>query len=225
MHSIQTSIIIAVPADICYETWSDLTRLPEYIDCVKRVERVASSGHIPQSVENAGEAYRWEVAGPLGSRFSWVAAVVLDLPNKVMSWAPVDQTIEDGEIATSGSINFMKVTPDRTMLEVKLTYSAPAPPFGELVADVLQIGDVMVSDALKDFKKAIEARYFASLPVNEPSLGSVETSVVAPVGATGEASLQQEGDITLQGEREAREEVGTVTVRPPASEAELKDRL
>lgn len=190
MHSVNSSIIVHVPADFCYEAWCDFERFPDFMSRVVRVERVSGQGRVESGLEE-GEVWRWEVRGPLGRHYDWDAVVVLRERDKTLSWAPVAGESET-DVATSGSVNFLKLGPDRTLLEVKLTYSAPVPPFGELLADVLHYGDNLVDDSLREFRYHVERLYQQTIPTQ----------------------VEPEHDDVMHGKAAIRERAGTPVTRP-----------
>ncbi len=190
MYSVSSSIIIQVPSDFCYEAWCDFERFPDFMSRVVRVERVSGLGRVAGGLEE-GEVWHWEVRGPLGRHYHWDAVVVLRERDKTISWAPlVGET--DAEVATSGSVNFLKLASEKTLLEVKLTYSALQPPFGELLTDLLHYGDTLVDDSLREFRYHVERLYQQTIPTRlEREEGGVmhsEQALRAQAGIQGSRS-------------------------------------
>lgn len=177
MHSIEASILVNAPVADCYRRWCEFERFPEFMPRVLSVRKVglseltheqldvstgnlqrdyeeAISAQVAQQVEaHGGEVWHWEVKGPMGRIFSWNAGIVLNMPNKVVTWA----SAHDQELPTTGSVNFLKQPGDtQTLIEVKMSFSAPLPPFGELLADITHYGDNLLNECLADFKRYME---------------------------------------------------------------------
>lgn len=201
MHNVQCSTIIYAPADFCYEAWCDFERFPDFMSRVIRVERRDREARVESGLER-GEVWRWVVRGPMNRSYEWDAAVVMMERNKAISWAPVAGEPEK-EVATSGSVNFLKLDPGKTLLEVKLTYSAPMPPFGELLADVLHYGDNLVDQSLQEFRTYVERQYTQTIPTR----------------------VDEEEGTLMHTEADVREETGTPRTYPPPVTPEEKKRL
>jgi uncharacterized membrane protein len=192
MHTIQASIIVDAPAAECYRRWREIEAYPSFMRRVVHARQVPPSELTDAAVERAtwspqrdyadtmtaelvdqvlaegAEVWAFEVRGPFNRHYHFSAGVVMDQPNKIVSWA----SAPDQEIATGGSVNFLKLAGDhQTLVEVKMTYSAPLPPFGELVADVSHYGDNVVNECLLDFKRFMEREYGGALTPAERDTG------------------------------------------------------
>ena len=141
MHRIASSIEINAPIEKCFQVWSDFERFPEFIENVK-------------SVRKNGKYWHWIVQGPFHETVEWDAEVDLRYENMAIIWS----TPPESKIASSGTVNFTEPGPNRTLVEVVMTYSPPAGPFGELIADVTHYPDYMVDKALTSFKTRVEGK-------------------------------------------------------------------
>ncbi len=152
MYSIEASILVDAPVAECYRRWRDFARFPELFSRVVRVARVETA------VRDEREVWHWVVQGPFGQLFEWCAEVVLELPNKTISWASVsDKTSRGDLVATSGSVNFLQPSGgEQTLIEVRMTYAAPQ--FQEMLADIIHYGNKAVHQALQGFKNAMEQK-------------------------------------------------------------------
>jgi uncharacterized membrane protein len=185
MHSIGASILINAPVEECYRHWMKFECFPEFMRRVVSVrpadptelvprgknlneEQQAKdpqkdytgvmSGEVIEEVASHGnQVWHWEVKGPLGQIFSWTAGIVMNIPNKSISWA----STYDQEVANTGSVNFLglvdkKTQKDQTLVEVKMSFSAPGGVVGELLSDVVHYGDNLLAESLLDFKSYME---------------------------------------------------------------------
>lgn len=206
MHSIEASILINAPVDECYQRWADVERFPEFMRRVASVRKLrpeeisgvrladhpnmdpgkdydeAIAAQVTKQVmDHGGQVYHWEIKGPFNRLYSWNAGVVLNIENKIITWA----STHEQELPTGGSVNFLKQPKDQTLVEVKMTYSAPSPPFGELIADITHYGDNLVYECLEDFKSYVEREALAKLNVSE------RVAAGTPV-MTGESEIRKQ---------------------------------
>jgi uncharacterized membrane protein len=185
MHSIGASILVNAPVAECYQRWMDFKRFPEFMRRVISVRRAdpydqvpnkhtqahdfqahdpqkdyngVIAGEVMKEVESHGnQVWHWEVRGPLGQAYSWTAGIVLNIPNKTVSWA----STYDQEIPTSGSVNFLdvpnqKTGKEQTLVEVKMSFSPPGGILGEFLSDIVHYGDNLLAESLIDFKSYVE---------------------------------------------------------------------
>lgn len=185
MHSIGASILVNAPVAECYSRWMDFERFPEFMRRVVSVRRAdpfdqvpkhhtqahdlqaddpqkdytgVMAGEVIKEVQSHGnQVWHWEVRGPLGQVYSWTAGIVLNIPNKSVSWA----STYDQELPTTGSVNFLGMTDkrtgkDETLVEVKMSFSAPGGIIGEFLSDIVHYGDNLLAESLTDFKSYVE---------------------------------------------------------------------
>ena len=185
MHSVEASIVVNAPVADCYRHWRQFERFPDFMSRVVSVQQVdpieqlspeqyclSRSENPQQDYEGVMTAevvrevaahgnfvWRWEIQGPLGQRFAWVAGVVMDRPNQAISWASTAQQ----EVSTTGTVNFLRLPgsplhPDKTLISVTLSFSPPLGGLGELLADMVGYGDNLLYEALGEFKTHLEQR-------------------------------------------------------------------
>lgn len=95
----------------------------------------------------------WTVRGPFNRIYEFTAGLIMNVPNKVITWA----SMPDQDVPTTGSVNFLKQAGNAsTLIEVRMSFSAPNPPFGEIIADLFHYGDNVVNECLEDFKQHME---------------------------------------------------------------------
>jgi uncharacterized membrane protein len=213
MHTVEASILVNAPVAECYRHWMDFERYPEFMRRVVSIRRAAPSDLLPKGHHQdaniqaddpqkhyegvmAGEiihevevhgnrVWEWTVKGTMGQTLTTHVGIVMDMPNKAVTWA----STHDEELATSGSVNFLtpsggKIGRDQTLVEVKMSFSPPGGLLGELVSDMFHMGDNFLADALSDFKSYVEREYSQTL---NPQLR-----------ATDEAPMQSESELKEQ---------------------------
>ena len=80
--------------------------------------------HIMQNVEDvrvAGDTSHWRVKGPLGKSVEFDARITEKDPERGIAW----QSIEGGDVDTSGQVRFEEVTEGRTRIDVTMNYADP----------------------------------------------------------------------------------------------------
>ena len=184
MHTIEAKVIVDAPVHDCYQQWSDFEAFPQFMRRVRAVRRMEiyhpdqPSGErgigapVPELLHEVegqgGQVWHWEVEGPFGRTYSWDAGVVLNMPDKAISWV----STHDQDYPNSGTVNFLKLAPGKTtgaqtLIEVTMTFAVPLGPLGELVDDLLSYGDNAVREALDDFKARMEGH-----PLKKPAATS-----------------------------------------------------
>jgi len=184
MHSIDAKIIVDAPVDKCFETWMDFEKFPTFMRRVMSVKRApvtdlradehahhVTSIHDPQRdaegvviaevlhevAVHGDRVWHWEIKGPLGQIFQWTAGIVMNIPNKAISWS----TLPEEKLPNTGTVNFLraaesKPTHERTLITVTMTFSAPVGIVGEFLSDVTHYGDNLLYEGLEDFKAYME---------------------------------------------------------------------
>jgi uncharacterized membrane protein len=190
MHSIEAAIRIDAPADQCFQAWMDFENFPNFMRRVVSVKRAAAVDMMPEDgpivrhatdpqkdaegvsitevmhevAAHGDQVWHWEIKGPLGQLFDWTAGIVMNLPNKAISWS----TLPGDQLPNSGTVNFLKVPAphpahaEQTLVTVTMTFSAPAGVVGEFLSDVVHYGDNLLYEGLEDFKRYMEARTVAA---------------------------------------------------------------
>jgi uncharacterized membrane protein len=194
MHSVESAIIIHAPLAMCYRQWVDFERFPQFMSRVVSVRRadpleflsperrrqlqaedpqkdyegVITTEVVKEVAVHGNQLWHWEIKGPLGQVFEWTAGVVMNMPNKAISWASTPEQ----ELPTTGTVNFLKaagshahtepgsqVHHEKTLVTVTMSFSPPVGVLGEFLADVVHYGDHLLSEALEEFKKHVEVTY------------------------------------------------------------------
>ena len=190
MHSIETSILVNAPVEMCYKHWMDFESFPRFMRRVlsvrpaqpeaqlsddrsglahtdnpqKDYDGVMTTEVVKEVAVHGNQVWHWEVKGPMGQVFEWNAGIVMNMPNKAVSWA----STADQDLPCTGTINFLKAPPPKqhhkgdhemTLISVTMSFSAPGGPLGEFLADVSHYGDNVLSEALGEFKVHVESLY------------------------------------------------------------------
>ncbi|HVV00643.1 MAG TPA: SRPBCC family protein [Verrucomicrobiae bacterium] len=117
---VRRAVTINRSPDELYRFWRDFENLPKFMNHLKSVERIDDK----QS--------HWTARGPGGSSVEWVARIVTDRPDEMISWRSVA-----GDVDTSGSVRFEKAPGNRgTILHVAFEVTPPAGVLGSLVAKI-----------------------------------------------------------------------------------------
>lgn len=116
---IRKSINIEAPIERVFAFFSDFENFPRFMSHVRSVERRA-------------DRYHWEVEGPAGSTFQWDAEVTDHKPNRRIAWRSVRGSL----VPNQGAVRFRQQGPDRTRIDVQLSYNPPGGAVGHAIASL-----------------------------------------------------------------------------------------
>lgn len=160
-------------------------------DPQKDFEGVISAEVVAEIEHHGNQVWHWEIKGPLGTVYEWTAGIVMNIPNKAISWA----TTHNQKLPNTGTVNFLplpkgKLGEEQTLLEVTLGFSAPGGIVGELLSDITQYGDNLLAEALNDFKCYVEREVPQVIDATrhckiQPAMTS-EQELSKELGASGE---------------------------------------
>lgn len=117
---IEQTCHIARPVAELYNFWRDFGNLPRFMKFLKSVEPLSETRS------------RWTTAGPMGTEFSWVAEIIHDLPNELISW----KSMPNADVDNSGTIQFKPRGATETEVKVSLDYIPPAGQVGHRIAQL-----------------------------------------------------------------------------------------
>lgn len=144
---VEQSITVACPAQELYDFWRDLSRLPRFMQHVDEVTTLTPTRS------------RWRVRAPVGSRVSWEAEVINDVPGQLIGW----RSLPGSAVHHAGSVHFDQrdgVTEVRVVLE----YAPPARYIGASLARILgEEPHKQVYEDLRRFKAIVERGEHANL--------------------------------------------------------------
>ena len=137
MAEVKESIEVNVPVSTAYNQWTQFEEFPRFMDNVESVTQLDDT-HL-----------RW-IAEIGNKREEWKAEITHQEPDKVIAW----RAIEGRE--NSGRIEFEQLGPDRTRIDVTMTWEPEG--FVEAAADKVGVSDRAVKVDLERFKDLIESR-------------------------------------------------------------------
>lgn len=139
---INTSLTIKRPVDEVYNTWRQLENIPMFM---KHLESVT------QTDEYISE-WKAKIPGGLGTTVSWTAEILMDEPNKLLSW----HSIPGSTVNNNGKIRFTDLG-DSTEIEVTILYHAPLGKPGEAVAKLFSpLFESRLQKDIENFKEYME---------------------------------------------------------------------
>jgi uncharacterized membrane protein len=134
---VKESTEVNVPVSTAYNQWTQFEEFPSFMENVESVTQLDDT-HL-----------RW-VAEIGGKREEWKAEITHQEPDKVIAW----RAIEGRE--NSGRVEFEPLGPDRTRIEVTMTWEPEG--FVEAAADKVGASDRAVTVDVERFKELVEAR-------------------------------------------------------------------
>lgn len=144
---VESSIAVARPSQELYEFWRQLRTLPQFME------------HVEEVTVLTARRSRWRVRAPVGSRVTWEAEIINDVPGQLIAW----RSLPGSAIHHAGSVHFDRrdgVTEVRVVLE----YAPPARYVGASMARIL--GDDpqrAIAEDLRRFKAIVERGEHANL--------------------------------------------------------------
>ena len=137
---VEQSIAIARPAIDLYEYWRKLETLPSFMQHVEEVTALTA------------RRSRWRVRAPIGSRVTWEAEIINDIPGQLIGW----RSLRGSAIHHAGSVHFDE-RDNMTQVRVVLEYAPPARYVGASVARVLgEEPQKQIAEDLRRFKTIAE---------------------------------------------------------------------
>jgi uncharacterized membrane protein len=137
MAEVKESIEVNVPVSTAYNQWTQFEEFQGFMENVESVTQLDDT-HL-----------RW-IAEIGGKREEWKAEITQQEPDRVVAWRSIDGR------ENSGRVVFEPVGPDRTRMEVTLTWEPEG--LVEAAADRVGISDRAVKVDLDRFKDLVEAR-------------------------------------------------------------------
>jgi uncharacterized membrane protein len=137
MAEVKESIEVNVPVSTAYNQWTQFEEFQGFMENVESVTQLDET-HL-----------RW-IAEIGGKREEWKAEITQQEPDRVVAWRSIDGR------ENSGRVVFEPLGPDRTRMEVTLTWEPEG--LVEAAADKVGISDRAVKVDLDRFKDLVEAR-------------------------------------------------------------------
>jgi uncharacterized membrane protein len=128
------------PAEV-YQFWRRLENLPRFMKHVETVEPIDELRS------------RWVVKGPAGSQVEWMAKILADRENEVISW----ESLAGADVQNAGSVWFEPANNRGTQVKVLLRYYPPTGRLGAAVAELFgEAPDQQLAEDLQRLKRALE---------------------------------------------------------------------
>jgi len=126
----QKTITINAPVDKVFQFWTNYENFPRFMANVREVQD-RGDGHS-----------HWIVAGPAGVSVEWDAVVTRFVPNEVLAWKSEPGSI----IANAGILRFQPEGPNRTRVDIRLSYNPPGGALGHALATLLGASPKWIMD-------------------------------------------------------------------------------
>ncbi len=144
---VDESIAVARSPRELYTYWRRLETLPQFMRHLEEVTMLTDTRS------------RWRVRAPVGSRISWEAEIINDVPNEMIGW----RSLPGSAINHAGSVHFSEHG-GATLVRVVLEYAPPARYFGASVARILgEEPQRQIAADLQRFKDIVERGEHANL--------------------------------------------------------------
>jgi uncharacterized membrane protein len=118
--TIQKTLTIDAPVTDVFDFFVNPSSFPQFMRHVKEVNDL---GH--------GKSH-WVVAGPAGIPVSWDASITKLEPNAVIAW----RSENNSPVANAGIIKFEDYGPEKTRVQITLSYSPPAGVIGDIATKI-----------------------------------------------------------------------------------------
>ena len=144
---VEESIAVARPARELYEYWRSLDSLAQFMQ------------HIEEVTVLTDRRSRWRVRAPIGSRVSWEAEIINDIPGQLIGW----RSLPGSAVHHAGSVHFDE-RDGLTEVRVVLEYAPPARYVGASLARILgEDPQKQIAEDLRRFKAIAERGKHANL--------------------------------------------------------------
>jgi uncharacterized membrane protein len=144
---VEQSIAVAHPAQQLYNFWRRLDTLPQFMQHVEEVTVLTTTRS------------RWRVRAPIGSRVTWEAEIINDVPGQIIGW----RSLPGSAIHHAGSMHFDE-RDGLTEVRVVLEYAPPARYVGASVARILgEEPHKQIAEDLRRFKGIVDRGEHANL--------------------------------------------------------------
>jgi uncharacterized membrane protein len=137
MAEVKESVEVNVPVSTAYNQWTQFEEFPNFMEKVESVTQLDDT-HL-----------RW-IAEIGGRREEWKAEITQQMPDEIIAW----RSIEGQE--NSGAVRFEPLGPDRTRIDVTLTWEPEG--LVQAAADKVGASDRAVQVDLERFKELVESR-------------------------------------------------------------------
>jgi uncharacterized membrane protein len=165
-QSAKASFALNCPREVAYQAWRDLERLPTFMRNIQSV-RVLDEKH---------SEWKAKAVGPV--RLEWVAEIVSDRENELITW----RSIAMSPFHNSGAVSFRDSTDGKgTVVTLHMSYDPPAGRLAKAVSVIFEKNvQFLVRENLRRFKALMEA---GEIPTTEGQAHGARSMVVAAARA------------------------------------------
>ena len=118
---VEKAVTINAPPEQVYAFWRNFENLPRFM-------------HNLESVTVRDDTHsQWVAKGPAGTKASWEAEIINEIPNELIGW----RSIEGSKVDNAGSVHFKRDGDRGTEVKVVLRYDPPAGVLGATVSKLL----------------------------------------------------------------------------------------
>ncbi|HVD99213.1 MAG TPA: SRPBCC family protein [Cytophagaceae bacterium] len=140
--TIKTSLTVNRPVEEVYAFWRHLENLPLFMSHLKIVEQLNN------------KVSEWEAKIPgLPGTISWHAEIVYEEENSRIGW----RSLPGSDIENAGTVHFRDGGKFGTLVQVAISYKAPAGKLGERIGKLLNpLFEKVIQQDIKNFKQYLE---------------------------------------------------------------------
>jgi uncharacterized membrane protein len=140
---VESDVIVNRSPSELYAFWRELDNLPRVME------------HLQSVTVLDDRRSRWVATAPLGATVEWDAAIINDVPDRLIGW----RSMEGSTVVTAGSVHF-EPSGAGTSVRVRLQYDPPAGKLGSWVAWAFgEEPSVQIEKDLRRFKEIMEGSY------------------------------------------------------------------
>lgn len=139
---LREAVTILRPLEEVYAFWRDFSKLPLYMKDLVRVDELSPTRS------------RWVLDLPRGPQTEWIAEIVAERPNEMISW----ETREGDNVQQAGTVHFQKAGGGRgTVVSLTMKYTITGGKVTELATKVMgEDPKTLAMSNLRRFKAYLE---------------------------------------------------------------------
>lgn len=122
--ALHKSTTVEMPVQEVFEYWSRGDRFPLFMTRVREVR-----------CSEDGKRSHWKVDGPAHTTLTWDAEITAMEPGKMIAW----KTLPGSALSHTGVVHFEEVDAERTRLDIRMSYEAPAGVLGHAAAKLFHL--------------------------------------------------------------------------------------
>jgi len=140
--SISAALSVNKPVNEVYAAWRNLSNHPKFMMHLESVTEI----------DNYKSDWKAKIPGGFGATTGWKAEILMDEPNRLLSW----HSMPGSALDNSGKVRFTD-NGNSTDIEVTISYRAPLGKAGEIAGKLLSpVFEKMIEKDIQNFKEFIE---------------------------------------------------------------------